>query len=37
MDTDSLIVYLKTNDIYKGIGEDVETRYVTSNFEIDRP
>ena len=27
MDTDSCIVYIKTNDIYKDIAEDVETRY----------
>ena len=26
MDTDSFIVYIKTDDIYKDIGEDVETR-----------
>ena len=27
MDTDSFIVYIKTDDIYKDIGEDVETRF----------
>ena len=27
---DSFIVYIKTEDIYKGIAEDVETRFVTS-------
>ena len=32
MDTDSFIVYVKTDDIYKGIVEDVETRFYTSNF-----
>ena len=37
MDTDSFIVYVKTNDIYKGIAADVETRIDTSSFEIDRP
>ena len=37
MDTDSFIVYAKTNDIYKDIAEDVETRFDTSYFEIDRP
>ena len=31
MDTDSFIVYIKTNDIYKGIAEDVETRFDTSD------
>ena len=34
---DSFIVYVKTDNILKGIGEDVETRFNTSNFEIDRP
>ena len=29
MDTDSFIVYIKTNDIYKDISEDVETRFDT--------
>ena len=37
MDTDSFIVHLKTDDIYKDIAEDVETRFDTSNFEIERP
>ena len=36
MDTDSFIVHLKT-DVYKEIAEDVEKRFPTSNFEIDRP
>ena len=31
------IIYIKTDDIYKGIAEDVETRFDTSNFELDRP
>ena len=29
--------YVKTDDIYKDIAEDVETRFDTSNFELDRP
>ena len=37
MDTDSFIVHIKTYDIYKDIAEDVETRFDTSNFELDRP
>ena len=37
MDTDSFIVHVKTDDIYKYIAEDVETRFETLNFEIDRP
>ena len=28
--------YVKTDDIYKDIVEDVEIRFDTSNFEIDR-
>ena len=31
------IVHVKTDDIYKDIAEDIETRFDTSNFEIDRP
>ena len=27
----------KTNDIYKDISEDVETRFETSNYELDEP
>ena len=37
MDTDSFIVYIKTDDIYKDIAEDVETRFDTSNYRLDRP
>ena len=37
MDTDSFIVYIKTDDIYKDIAEDVETRCETSSYELDRP
>ena len=37
MDTGSFIVHVKTEGIYKDIAEDVETRFATSNFEIDRP
>ena len=35
MDTDSFIVYIKTDDIYKDIAEDVETRFNTSDYELD--
>ena len=31
------MIYIKTNDIYKDIGEDVEPRFDISNYEIDRP
>ena len=37
MYTDSSIVHVKTDDIYKDIGEDAKTRFGTSNFEVDRP
>ena len=37
MDKDSFIFHVKTDDIYKDIADDVETRFGTSNFEIDRP
>ena len=37
MDTDSFIVNVKTDDIYKDIAEDVETRFDTSNCELNRP
>ena len=31
------IVYIKTDDLYKDIVEDVKTRYNTSNYKLDRP
>ena len=37
MNTDSFIVNVKTDDLYKDITEAVETRFDTSNFELDRP
>ena len=33
--TESFIVYIKTDDIYKDIAEDVETRFDTSNYELE--
>ena len=36
MDTGSFIVRVKSKDIYKDLAEDVETRFDTSNFELDR-
>ena len=35
--TDSFIVYVKTDNIYKEITKDIETNFDTSNFEIGRP
>ena len=37
MDTNSFIAHVKTDDIYKDIAEDVEKRFNTLNYEIDRP
>ena len=37
MDRDSFIASIKTDDSYKHIAEDVETRFNTSNYELDRP
>ena len=37
LDTDSFIIYIKTDDIYKDIAEDVDTRFGASNYELDRP
>ena len=37
MDTESFIVCIKTDDIYKDIAEDVETRFDYSNYELERP
>ena len=36
MDTDSFIVHVKTDDIYKDIAENVETKFDASNFELER-
>ena len=36
MDTDSFTAYIKTDDIYKDIAEDFETRFNTSNYELNR-
>ena len=36
-DTNSFIAYIKTDDIYKDIAEVIETRFDTSNCELDRP
>ena len=37
MDTDSLIINIKTNDFYKDIANDVDKRFDTSNYEVNRP
>ena len=37
MDTNSFIMNVKTNDFYKDIANDVENRFDTSNYEVNRP
>ena len=37
MDTDSLVYDIKTEDFYKDIANDVETRFDTNEYEFGRP
>ena len=37
MDTDSFVMNIKTKDFYKDIANDVEDRFDTSNYEVNRP
>ena len=37
MDAYSLIVYIKTDDIYEDIEKDVAKRFDASSYESDRP
>ena len=37
MKTDSLIMNIKTNDFYKDIADDVDKRFDTSNYGLNRP
>ena len=37
METDSFVMNIKTEDFDKGIANDVEKRFDTSNYEVDRP
>ena len=37
MSMDSFIMNIKTNDFYKDISNDVENRFDTSNYEVNRP
>ena len=37
VDTDSFIINIKTNDFYNDITNDVENRFNTSNYEVNRP
>ena len=36
MDTDSFIMHIKTKDFYEDIANDVEKRFDTSNYEVNR-
>ena len=36
MNTDSFILYIKTGEIYTDITKDAESRFDTSNYELDR-
>ena len=37
IDTDSFIIHIKTKDFYKDISDDLEKRFDTSNYELNRP
>ena len=37
IDTDSFIIHIKTEDFYKDRADDVEKRFDTSNYGVDRP
>ena len=37
MDTDNLIPFIKTEDFYEDIADDVQKRFNISNYEVDRP
>ena len=37
MDTDNFIMNIKTEDFYRDIANDVEKRFDTSNYEVNRP
>ena len=37
MDTDTFTIYIKTEDFYKDIADDVKKRFDTSNYEVNRP
>ena len=37
MDTDRVIINIKSEDFYEDIAEDVEKRFDTSNYEVNRP
>ena len=36
IDTDNFIIHIKTADVYEDIANDVEKRFHTSNYEVNR-
>ena len=36
-DTDSFIIFIKTEDVYEGIADDSEKRFDASRYKVDRP
>ena len=37
MDTGSFIIYIKTENVYEDIEDDLQKRSDASNYEVDRP
>ena len=37
LDTGSFIMHIKTKDFYEDIADDVEKKYDTSNYTVERP
>ena len=37
MDAETFIMNIKTEDFYEDVANDVEKRFDTSNYEVDRP
>ena len=37
MDIDSFIIHIKTEDIYEDFADEVQKRFDTSNYELNRP
>ena len=37
MDTDTFILYIKTENFYVNVSKDIERRFDTSSYELQRP
>ena len=37
MDTDGFIINIKTEDFYENTANDIEKRFDTSNYEVNKP